>query len=374
VAAGLACDKVARGRGDAVNARQTTTEPICNLQSAICKPGEAFSVGVARVDVTPPLTIPHLAIAPRHGFFKGVHDPLFAKAIVVGDGERRVALVTVDSIGIARRVAGLERDFIAEVRWCAHEQCGIGPEDIMLCATHAHSTPDLGGFRSLAQHPGAMAWLDALRDQLASVIAMADRATGPARLKVGRGTVAGLGAGRRLRGTDGRLYYWRDRPPNDEIADWGISDDEVVVLSFERLDGAPAAVLFHFMCHPTTVQVNPLVSADFPGVAAALIEQVTGCEGAMFIQGACGATVPVRLTTDFDDVDRYGQMLAGEVIKQVARMSAPDCPCEQVRVECAVRQLSTTTVLSANVLGEGLLTPPLPGPTGLLESRGFAAL
>ncbi|NCP29677.1 MAG: hypothetical protein GW867_06620 [Armatimonadetes bacterium] len=216
-----------------MNARQTTTEPICNLQSAICKPGEAFSVGVARVDVTPPLTIPHLAIAPRHGFFKGVHDPLFAKAIVVGDGERRVALVTVDSIGIARRVAGLERDFIAEVRWCAHEQCGIGPEDIMLCATHAHSTPDLGGFRSLAQHPGAMAWLDALRDQLASVIAMADRATGPARLKVGRGTVAGLGAGRRLRGTDGRLYYWRDRPPNDEIADWGISDDEVVVLSFE---------------------------------------------------------------------------------------------------------------------------------------------
>jgi len=28
-------------------------------------------------------------------------------------------------------------------------------------------------------------------------------------------------------------------------------------------------------------------------------------------------------------------------------------------------QISTTTVLSANVLGEGLLTPPLPGPTGL---------
>ena len=26
------------------------------------------------------------------------------------------------------------------------------------------------------------------------------------------------------------------------------------------------------------------------------------------------------------------------------------------------------------VFGEGLLTPPGPGPTGLLESRGFAAL
>ena len=28
----------------------------------------------------------------------------------------------------------------------------------------------------------------------------------------------------------------------------------------------------------------------------------------------------------------------------------------------------------SGLLGEGLLTPPLPGPTGLLESRGFAAL
>jgi len=32
------------------------------------------------------------------------------------------------------------------------------------------------------------------------------------------------------------------------------------------------------------------------------------------------------------------------------------------------------TGLQSPVLGEGLLTPPLPGPTGLLESRGFAAL
>ena len=45
-----------------------------------------------------------------------------------------------------------------------------------------------------------------------------------------------------------------------------------------------------------------------------------------------------------------------------------------VELEGFARQANTTTVLSANVLGEGLLTPPLPGPTGLLESRGFAAL
>lgn len=317
--------------------------------------GPLFSVGVASVDVTPPLTIPYLAHAPRHQFFRGVHDPLHAKALVVGDGERRVAVVTVDSIGIARRVAGPDRDFVDEVRRQVDKFCGLRPDAIMICATHAHSTPELAGFRPLQQYPGAASWLEALRDQLASVVAMAAKNVSPARLKIGRGLVAGLGATRRLLGKDGKLYQWRNRPPDDEVADWGLTDDEVVVLSFERPDGSPAAVLFHFPCHPTTVQVNPLVSADFPGVAVRLVEQITGCQAALFLQGACGATVPVRLTTDFADVDRYGHMLAGEVSKQVARLGAPDYPCEPVRVDSGLKRVT-------------LPSRPLPDP-GPVEAR-----
>ena len=60
-----------------------------------------LTAGAARVEITPPLSIPYLGYAPRHAFFEGVHDPLFARAVVVSDGERRIALVVADSIGFA---------------------------------------------------------------------------------------------------------------------------------------------------------------------------------------------------------------------------------------------------------------------------------
>src|SRR3954466_6200677 len=95
-----------------------------------------MAAGAARVDITPPLSIPYLGYVPRHSFFEGVHDPLFARAVVGDDGERRVALVAADSIGFARRLLGPDRDFVAEFRERAQRLTGIDPAAIMLCATH----------------------------------------------------------------------------------------------------------------------------------------------------------------------------------------------------------------------------------------------
>ena len=76
--------------------------------------------------------------------------------------------------------------------------------------------------------------------------------------------------------------------------------------------------MVHYACHPVTVQVQPLVSADFPGVVARFVESAgIGCRHCLFLQGACGDVNPVRVTTDFRDVERYGLMLAGETIKQI---------------------------------------------------------
>ena len=60
--------------------------------------------GVARVDLTPPLGMK----APLGGYgermnrpAEGVHDRIFAKALVVSDGTRKFALVTADLLGFA---------------------------------------------------------------------------------------------------------------------------------------------------------------------------------------------------------------------------------------------------------------------------------
>ncbi len=40
---------------------------------------EGLTAGASRIDITPPLTIPYLGFVPRHAFFEGVHDPLYAR-------------------------------------------------------------------------------------------------------------------------------------------------------------------------------------------------------------------------------------------------------------------------------------------------------
>src|SRR5438045_9781770 len=79
-------------------------------------PSSALTAGAARVEITPPLSIPYLGYAPRHAFFTGVHDPLLARAVVVDDGERRVAVGSADGRGFARGRLAPARGLRTEVR------------------------------------------------------------------------------------------------------------------------------------------------------------------------------------------------------------------------------------------------------------------
>lgn len=302
-----------------------------------------LTVGTGRVDITPPLSVPYLGFerTGRHAFFEGVHDRLLAKALVMDDGRRRIALLTADSIGFSRRIMGDDRDFIAEVRCRIERLAGIAPEQVMIAATHAHSTPETLGVRNLLAHPGAAAWLETLADQLASAVAIAAGCLEPVRVKYATGTAEGISCSRRIVGKDGRMYS-RARPAADEdVADRGVNDFQVAVLCFEGMDGRPEAVLVHFPCHPVTMQVNPLVSADFPGAATRLVEGAGGgCGHCQYLQGACGDINPIRGDTrDFRDVERYGHVLAGEVIKQLGLMNAPDYPVAAGRVDAACRSV-----------------------------------
>jgi hypothetical protein len=77
-----------------------------------------------------------------------------------------------------------------------------------------------------------------------------------------------------------------------------------------------------------TVQVQPLVSAGYPGVTTDLVERIVdGCQNCLFLQGAAGNINPIRDDTrDFDDVKRYGMILAGEVLKVVGSLQSPGTP------------------------------------------------
>ena len=276
-----------------------------------------MKVGSAKVDITPPLNIPYLAYLPRQGKFKGVHDPLYARALVFDDGKMKIAIISADSIGYNNELLGEEYNFLSEVRGKIQERTGILGLNVMLATTHAHSTPETTGITRLLDANGAGEWLEVLIEQLTSAVEMANQNLVEMSIKAGLGEARGIAKNRRK----GAMTL-------DEQRANGFVDESVGILLFQTEDFSASDIIINYACHPVTVQVQPLVSADYPGVATKLVEKVVnGCRNCLFLQGSAGDINPMRDDTrDFKDVELYGNILGGEVIKTVAQMKAPDYP------------------------------------------------
>lgn len=307
---------------------------------------DTYQVGSSKVEITPPLTIPYLGYEPRHAFFQGVHDPLYVRALAIGDGREEgstdVVILAADSLGFSNALLGPERNFTHEVRMHIHALTGIPPGHVMLASSHAHSTPETANLRRLLDTPAAGPWLETLIDQLASAAVMAFHQRRPATLKAGIGEVVGLAHNRRDRY---RAVKGHAAP--------GPTDPQVAILLAESTSDNNMTILSNFACHPVTVQVQPYISADFPGAAMSFVENaVPYCTNSLFLQGACADQNPIRNTSDFNDVARYGWMLGGEIVKTVGRMCTPDYPVlpAVVDVQSATIELDARTLPPRAVL------------------------
>src|SRR5579864_5567624 len=77
---------------------------LCLTRTASSVAAGELRAGVARIDITPPLEL-----KPALGGYgdrmnkpaTGVHDRIMAKALVLVDGNKKFALVTVDALGFA---------------------------------------------------------------------------------------------------------------------------------------------------------------------------------------------------------------------------------------------------------------------------------
>ena len=179
------------------------------------------------------------------------------------------------------------------------------PVGVHSAATHAHATPETYGITRIWEREDCAEWLEDLARQLAETIAAAWRDRSSAELRVGAGSVEGMTCNRRAR-------FGGPAPV----------DESVQVLLAERENAGPI-VIANATCHPVTVQVQPLVSADFPGVATRLVEDtIGGC--CLFLQGPSGDINPAKgHTGEWRDVETYGLMLAGGILHAIgnARLS-----------------------------------------------------
>ena len=107
----------------------------------------------------------------------GVHDKLWARTMVVDDGNSRIAITSIDAIGFMH-------DDVVDVRQRINEEAGITYS--VISATHTHEAPDLLGLWGTSMFKSGVNddYMELVKDNTARSIEEAARNLKPAKMKL----------------------------------------------------------------------------------------------------------------------------------------------------------------------------------------------
>ncbi|MBL7189943.1 MAG: neutral/alkaline non-lysosomal ceramidase N-terminal domain-containing protein [Phycisphaerae bacterium] len=251
----------------------------------------ALQIGVATVDITPPLGMPMRGYASRKELSNGIWDPLCAKSIVLDDGNNCTSFVVLDLIGPP------PKDVCERIRQKAEDELQVST--VLFLAVHTHAGPDLKPDLPSKENP----WLPTLEKNIYDVINIAASSKSPVTVEIGHGS-ADISYDRRVVNPDGTVkMLWSnpDRRENTPV------DQTVGVVGFKGMDGRWIAILVHYACHPVVFEGSNLkYSAEFPGVMRKYVEKHLGGT-CLYLQGACGEINPYDRPKESNQ-DTYSKM------------------------------------------------------------------
>ena len=85
-----------------------------------------LQAGAARVVITPPIGVPlsgYFAAEGRKETAREIHDDLYARALVVSDGECTIAIVTTDLIGLGDEELTMVREVVQQQAYTFRPGC-----------------------------------------------------------------------------------------------------------------------------------------------------------------------------------------------------------------------------------------------------------
>jgi len=287
--------------------------------AALARAGE-LRAGRAAVKITPPAGVP-LGGSYSVRLAEGTHDDLFAKALVLEAGSSRAAFVSCDLIS-------LDDGTVRSARRLIEEQTAIPAGQVMISATHTHTGP-LMAARLFPYMPApGLKLLNAYRASLPSRVAeavrMAAAATEPVRVSAGSGQEASISFYRRYLLKDGSVRTNPGKMNPEVVQPMGEIDPEVAVVRFDAA-AKTLATYVNFALHLDTAG-GLHYSADYPYTLAKILSKLTSPDMlTVFTAGAAGNInhIDVRnpsKQSGHAEAARIGTILAGEVIKTLARL------------------------------------------------------
>ncbi len=264
------------------------------------KPEGGLSVGLAEVDITPevdplgkPVWMAGFGVGRKA---TGVADKLFARAVVLRHGKQKVAIVSLD-------VVGLFNGFVQKVR-----KRLPGFAHVTVSSTHNHEGPDTMGIWGPKLFVSGVdpAYMDLIEKRAAEAVKKADEAAAPVNARIG--TVKAP-----------ELLHDSRKPI--------LLHDDLVVLRFDDAKGKAAGIVVQWNCHPETLDSrNTRISADYVGYTVAALKKTYACP-VVYLTGTVGGlmtSLHVKIKDDkgvelkdgtFEKTARYGELLAQAAVK-----------------------------------------------------------
>lgn len=257
--------------------------PLCLGQG---NPAGDFRAGFAEADVTPKLGMEQPGGYGKV-FHQSFHDHCKARAAVFSQSGVTVALVGLDALGI-------DRKSVLRVRQQVEKKCGIPGKNILIGASHSHSSGPVGMVmpgdydhgddlvKKLAYDESSMAdlkYLETMEAGIVDAICNAHSRLAPSTAAVGKGLDNAVAFNRRFRMKNGMTMTHPGQNNPEIVEPAGPVDPEVTVLGAWNAEGKLTGCVVNFCCHATT---NP------GGISANYVHYIE-----KVIQGYYGKDCPV---------------------------------------------------------------------------------
>lgn len=239
--------------------------------------------GASVIDITSPVGVEMGGYGARKGVANGIHDNLNVRTLVLDDGSTKLVIAICDFVGVGPKIVETAREVIAR-------EFGIPAECVCIAATHTHSGP-------LTVRTGdGLDYSTVTAAKIAGSVRVALANMQQVSLKVGLAEISTISQNRR--DPDG---------PQETVLK--------VLLAAAPGGAEPVATVMNYACHATVLEHdNLLYSADFPGVAASLVEHAVGGKG-IYMQGTCGDINPAWMRHDFEEIRRVGGIVGAAAVR-----------------------------------------------------------
>jgi len=264
--------------------------------------------GAAAVDITPPLGV-RMAGYFEERVARDVHDPLFAKALALDDGDTALVIIVCDLLGV-------KRERLDEAKRLIYERTGVPPSNVLICCTHTHTGPDVDNLGyPPPRDPRAidMSYGELLARKIADAAQLALNRLEAAELGVEREEEPKPLGNRRFYMKDGTVWTNPGILNPNIVGPAGPVDPELLVLCVRSPGGGRTlGLLANYAMHyaglsPTERREDMYtISADYFGLYAEIVQRVRGERFvAMLANGASGDVIMFDAMRPHKEVNKF---------------------------------------------------------------------